>query len=223
MYYSRIALFYLVLLLTTHYSIIGTNAQGSWQTGELNNLPFNQLLGGPMVAAIRSQAASAYQTLAFVKGLEDPTTKQLINVDFIYDSSSSTGVNMNRITVPLLAILPIPYLRIKSLIIDLSVKLVSVDTTKSTTTTSGSYTQSSYNWWRGSSSSVSVSSQSTSTYGVNITKQYSYEVILKAVQDEMPAGLARILDIIEEDIVLAPKTTTTPNQNSGSSLDDDQI
>ncbi|NQY06873.1 MAG: DUF2589 domain-containing protein, partial [Flavobacteriaceae bacterium] len=51
---------------------------------------------------------------------------------------------------------------------------------------------------------VSASYKRKSQQGFNIEKTYSMAVHVKAVQDEMPAGMEKLLGILENAIVSTP-------------------
>jgi hypothetical protein len=93
--------------------------------------------------------------------------------------------------VPLLAMLPIPSLRIEHVIIDFNAKLNSVET--STVSDKLGVEAAVKAGWGPVSFKVSASYQRQSTTGVEVKKEYALQVNVKAVQDEIPAGLEKIL------------------------------
>lgn len=112
--------------------------------------------------------------------------------------------------VPLLTIVPIPFIRVQSTDIELNVKINSL--TKSsddntTTTNAGMTANASYRgiFARGSVNiNASVSNQKKSSSSEEVKKEYSLNIKIHAVQDEIPVGMSRILDILEESIVPKP-------------------
>ncbi|MCM1437636.1 MAG: DUF2589 domain-containing protein [Roseburia sp.] len=113
--------------------------------------------------------------------------------------------------VPLLTIVPIPFIRIESTDIELNVKINSIfNSQESSDTNVGSGMSSSASaggfFARGSISiNASVSHQKKSSSSEEVKKEYSLNIKIHAVQDEIPVGMGRILDILEESIV--PKLT----------------
>jgi hypothetical protein len=183
----------------------------------LQNVNFSTLIGGPLIAAVQAQAQAAQTSVNFIEQVGfDPapsgtTVRSVKNVTFQYTKTNEAGVDKNfNLTVPILAILPIPYLRIDEMTIDFTAKLndmiESSDETKSATDVSGSFSAR-WGWGRASlrasySSSHNSSSKSTST------AEYTMNVKVRAVQAEVPGGLAKILDIMEAVITEKPASQT---------------
>lgn len=199
---------------------------------ELRQIPFSQLIGGPMKAAIEAQALSAQTTIEFIQkvGFKTPTgggvepadmlftdtdkdadAGELRNVTFEYKKKDeSDTVKAFELTVPLLGIAPIPYLRIEEMTIDFSAKLTDAierktDTSFSlSTSTKGSYSA----FW----SPVKLDFRASSTFNLKTAvaeqskREYRLDIHVRAVQDEMPAGLSKMLDILEDAIQDEPKS-----------------
>lgn len=150
-------------------------------TSELNNIDFRKMIGGPLQAAVDAQVASSLATVNFINsvGFEtaDDGKKTLVMVDFSHTRKDvdAEGNEVNKdiaIRVPLLAMLPIPSLRIEHVIIDFKVKLNSVDVCRS------------------------YEAETLKLTGVEVKKEYALTVNVKAVQDEIPAGLEKILNML---------------------------
>jgi hypothetical protein len=175
-------------------------------TAELNNIDFAKMIGGPLQAAVDAQVASSLATVNFIKevGFEPvtgststPPEKKLVMVDFTHKRPSSDPtvppVDV-KITVPLLAMLPIPSLRIEHVIIDFNVKLNSVESSSVSTdlkvgaNVGGRLGPVNFK--------VSASYQRKTATSVEVKKEYALNVNVKAVQDEIPAGLEKILNIL---------------------------
>ena len=109
--------------------------------------------------------------------------------------------------VPLLTIVPIPFIRVATTDIEFNVKINSINTTTedSSTNVNSSVSASAnarFLFARGNMSmSASVSHQKKSSSTEDIKKEYSLNIKIHAVQDEVPVGMSRILDILEESIV----------------------
>ena len=109
--------------------------------------------------------------------------------------------------VPLLTIVPIPFIRVQSTDIELNVKINSIynseesnDTSvssdmKASASTKAFFFKSSVNI------NASVSNQKKSSTSEEVKKEYSLNIKIHAVQDDVPVGMGRILDILEESIV----------------------
>ena len=171
-------------------------------TSELNNIPFRAMIGGPLQAAVDAQVASSLATIDFINRVgftaPDETTgkRELVMVDFSHtrkdvDADGQTVSKEVALRVPLLAMLPIPSLRIEHVIIDFNAKLNSVET--STVSDKLGVEAEVKAGWGPVSFRVSASYQRQSTTGVEVKKEYALQVNVKAVQDEIPAGLEKIL------------------------------
>lgn len=112
--------------------------------------------------------------------------------------------------VPLLTIVPIPFIRVASTDIDLNVKINSIyntDTaseTKSAADTNGSASYG-FLFAKGKINiNASVSHQKKTSEKEEVKKEYSLNIKIHAVQDDVPVGMSRVLDLLEESII--PKT-----------------
>jgi hypothetical protein len=96
--------------------------------------------------------------------------------------------------VPLLAMLPIPSLRIEQVVVDFNVKLNSVES--SSTSDDLGVNAEVKGGWGPVSFKVSASYQRKTATNVEVKKEYALNVNVKAVQDEMPAGLEKVLGML---------------------------
>lgn len=109
--------------------------------------------------------------------------------------------------VPLLTIVPIPFIRVATTDIELNVKINSIynsDTSTDTTTNANTSANMSYGFLFAKGSvniNASVAHQKKTSEKEEVKKEYSLNIKIHAVQDDMPAGMSRILDILEESIV----------------------
>jgi hypothetical protein len=198
---------------------------------ELRQIPFEQLIGAPMKAAVEAQALAAQSTVEFIQKVgfkaanfepddmlfEDPANDAdagtLRNVTFKYLKKNENDTEAEfELTVPLLAIVPIPYLRIDEMTIDFSAKLTdSVQrNTSSTFNLSSTVTGKFSSFW----SPVKTSFRTTATYNTKSAtraaqkREYRMDIHVRAVQDEMPSGLSKVLDILEDAIKDEPSGTS---------------
>ncbi|MDA8136247.1 MAG: DUF2589 domain-containing protein [Desulfobacteraceae bacterium] len=198
---------------------------------ELKQIPFAHLIGAPLKAAIESQALAAKTTVDFIKevGFKAPSTGDPIdialgatddadmgevrNVTFEYHKKDGEDDETKfELTVPILTITPIPYIRIDEMTIDFHAKLTDsvVDTRTSNTAVAATISGSYGSFWTPVKVNFRVSaSHKTSTSQTAAQKrEYSMDIHVRAVQDEMPAGLSKILDILEDAIKNQPATTS---------------
>ncbi|MFN0192330.1 MAG: DUF2589 domain-containing protein [Aestuariivirga sp.] len=172
---------------------------------ELNNIDFHKMIGGPLQAAVDAQVASSLATVNFINsvGFTEPAQpggrRELVMVDFSHTRKDvkADGTADNKeinVKVPLLAMLPIPSLRIEHVIIDFNVKLNSVES--SSVSTSLGINASASGGFGPVKFKVSASFQRKTATNVEVKKEYALNVNVKAVQDEIPAGLEKILGLL---------------------------
>jgi len=117
-----------------------------------------------------------------------------------------------KLEVPILSIVPIPYIRVEEVTIDFNAKINSVQTKEDTseraygfdTSTSAKagflFAKASVNM------KASISQKSASKSTGSIERTYSMAIHVRAVQDELPAGMEKILGILEDAIKSQPSS-----------------
>lgn len=111
-----------------------------------------------------------------------------------------------KLQVPILTMLPIPFIRIDLTTIDFNAKINSVEYRKTDTNLKiDAALEAKAGWLFGSAKlKVSTSFQRTTQQGNTVDRTYSMAVHIKAVQDEMPAGMEKVLGILESAITSQP-------------------
>lgn len=149
----------------------------------------------------------------------DPDLGELRNVTFRYKRLDAAGNNVDaELSVPFLSILPIPLLRVDETIIEFNATLSDVHTQarESGVTTNLNY---SYDFSSkvgaggtfklvnfGASAKVrstfraSLSAQHSEKDTSRYSREYRMRVYVRAVQDDIPAGLAKVFKILEDTI-----------------------
>lgn len=175
---------------------------------ELAAIPFGTLIGAPLTAAIEAQAKAALTTVEFIRTVGckyDPAkpdeTGEIVNVLF----KVKLGDQDLDLQVPLLAIVPIPFLRIENMDIHFKASLSQSMETKDTTSSSfgASVTASvSANWFVKASVSSTISSKkdSSSSRDSRYAVEYTMDINVHAVQDDVPGGLGKVLNLLNESI-----------------------
>jgi hypothetical protein len=135
-----------------------------------------------------------------------------VNVTFTFQQGPRT-VNL---IVPLLTIVPVPYIRIDTLTIDFIANISAESSTSFSESASSAFEGSvsaSAKWLFFSASfdaSYSSKKDSTGTANSSYSVEYTMNVAVRASQDSLPAGLASILNILQESIATAnPEGTVT--------------
>ena len=120
-----------------------------------------------------------------------------------------------QIEVPLLTMVPVPFIRIEQATVDFNAKINAVEYRKTDTTIKvDAELEAKAGWlWGSARLKVNASFQRSTSEGVNVERTYSMAVHVRAVQEEMPAGLERILGILEEGIRGQPVKALSPVVN----------
>ncbi|MEI6078800.1 MAG: DUF2589 domain-containing protein [Verrucomicrobiota bacterium] len=112
--------------------------------------------------------------------------------------------------VPLLTMLPVPYLRIEELNLEFDVKIDQTEKVDITETVNmdeevGAGGGLGASGFSGAANfSCSISMQETGNFSNTINRKYSMNVKVRAVQAEVPAGLERILSTLQASILAQP-------------------
>lgn len=183
-------------------------------TNSLQAIPFSSLIGGPLNACIEAQAMAARRTWEFIQeaGLEvdlDTGEKKAVNVTF----SFMQGGRMMQLDVPLLTIVPIPYIAIHD--VDISFK-ASISASTSAATEQGESTSMGGDLSMNGgvklglfhvdaklNANYSSKKDSKATAESKYCVEYTMDVAVKAGQDSMPAGLAKILEILGNSLYVS--------------------
>ncbi len=197
----------------------------------LSQLPFGNIIGSPMKAAIEAQALAARSTLEFIQTVgftqqnddtlnstqagganstlvaESSNMGAVRTITFNYTSTDANGDAHNAsLTVPILTVVPIPYLRIESMTIDFMVKMT--EETRKTTdlnnSIDGSATLGVKGFWTSAAASFNGTLSTKHSSSAQTSSRYSTEatmnVHVQVVQDSIPAGMAKVLQILEASV-----------------------
>ncbi|WP_324277549.1 DUF2589 domain-containing protein [Blastococcus brunescens] len=183
--------------------------------GQEMALPMEQIIGGPLQAVVKAQALAASSTVDFIQqvGLNPPPggggAQTARTVDFSFqrrvpareDDDGPTDVLTTEtvaLTVPLLTIVPVPFIRVKEATVDFEAQ-VSSSTLNTTDSTFGISAEASGGFW-GVKFSVKASYTRNTKTSDQVNRSSTLKVHVYAVQDEMPAGLDRVLTILQTAI-----------------------
>ncbi len=205
-------------------------------TNALQSIPFGSLIGAPLKAAIEAQSTAALSTVNFVKEVGMNTNangeKEAINVTFTYQQ----GPQSVNLIVPLLTIVPIPYIRIDTMSIDFK---ANINAQSSTSLTTGEQSKLKAGGSGGLTfktianlsleANYSSKKDSKATADSSYSVEYTMDVSVSAVQDSMPAGLAKVLNMLNNSISTANPGgtltiyTATNTIKAGAALDMDLV
>lgn len=189
---------------------MAANASSTFNAGNkvvntLQNLPFDSLIAAPLNACVNAQAEAAQTTINFIEsvGLNDVDGQK--EAVYVYFNFIQGGRRVT-ISVPLLTMVPIPYIAINTIDINFKAKVTGVQNQKNTE--SESYQKDSeekrkksgLGWFSVSSTqlttSISTKKDSTSTKDSGYSVEATIDVAVHASQDSMPAGMAKILEML---------------------------
>ena len=169
-------------------------------------IPFSSMIGGPLNACIEAQAMAARTSWEFIKevGLntDEKGQKSAIMVAF----SFNRGGRMVQLNVPLLTIVPIPYIAINT--IDINFK-ASISASSSTASETSEHTEAGgevnakaklnlglFSLQANLKANYSSKKDSKATAESKYSVESTIDVAVKAGQEGMPAGMAKVLELL---------------------------
>ncbi|ACS84175.1 MULTISPECIES: DUF2589 domain-containing protein [Musicola] len=180
-------------------------------TAQLGNIPFGTLIGGPLNAAVEAQANAAKSSVDFIRQVAIGEDGQIRSVVFKYEKEGQNAT----LSVPVLTIVPIPYLRIDYLDIAFKANISASTTTSDKSSSSSQLDVKANASWSGWGAKVNFSAaysskkDSSSARDSKYNVEYTMDINLHAVQDDMPAGMNKVLNILQECITSKPASATT--------------
>ena len=188
-------------------------------TGLLSQIPFGAIVGSPLKAAVDAQAAAALACYDFIRkiGFDAPDSAApdkgdqalgaIKNITFSFKRTDAAGAGTSAsITVPLLTIMPLPFIRIESMTVNFKASISAVDSrtqsdTSSTAADAKVEATVGFALWKANvGCSVSSKKDSTATNTSKYSVEHTMDVSVHAVQDDMPAGLAKMLSMMTDMI-----------------------
>ncbi len=176
-------------------------------TSALQAIPFGSIIGGPLKACIEAQAMAAKTSWQFIQevGLNtNPETgeREAINVSFQFLQNG----RMAQLNVPLLTIVPIPYIAIQNIDINFKANISAssssvTETSSSENIDAGGEAHAKIGWGPFSveasmRANYSSKKDSRATQDSKYSVEYTMDVGVRAGQDSMPAGLAKVLELL---------------------------
>ena len=176
-------------------------------TNALQAIPFGSIIGGPLKACIEAQAMAAQTSWQFIQevGLNtDPNTgkKEAVNVSFEFLQNG----RMVQLNVPLLTIVPIPYIAIHDIDINFKANISASSSSVSEQSSSSALDAGAevtaglkvgpFHMEAKMNANYSSKKDSKATQESKYSVEYTMDVAVKAGQDSMPAGLAKVLELL---------------------------
>ena len=174
--------------------------------GTLQGIPFKNLIGGPLSACIQAQNDAAMTSINFINNVclnvdKETGEKSAIYVSFSFIQNGRKVV----INVPLIAIVPIPYIAINSIDISFKATVNGVESESSSTETEyeskgNKKSTRKTGWFRKKTTTInstfSTKRDSKSTQDSKFSVEATIDVAVHAGQESMPAGMAKILEML---------------------------
>ena len=189
---------------------------------ELSAIPFGALIGGPLSAAIEAQSKAALASVDFIRAVGFDSDGNVLNVVFKYKGAKDEQGQESEQTlqVPLLTIVPIPFIRIDNMDIgfkaSISQSTQTQDKSSSVSEASAGITAKASYLWASAQMNASVSSKkdTSSTRDSRYAVEYTMDINVHAVQDDMPGGMAKVLNLLTESIDRQLQSREADNEES---------
>lgn len=171
----------------------GTNPNASRQVvSALNSIPFGNIIGGPLAACVQAQAEAAQTTLDYIRGFT--MTESHLDVEGAEPITVSFSFIMEgvptRMTVPLMTIVPIPYMRIEHVDLSFTADITACDNEKM------------------EAKFASEGYQSIEEDEKSVSMQSKMGVHVRASTGDIPSGMAKMLDFFANNLVVQETLTT---------------
>jgi hypothetical protein len=141
-----------------------------------------------------------YVEFKFDRVLEE--TKTTTGSDGTPTNTTTYKVVPSKLTVPLLAIVPIPYIRISDMTIDFEFEIKDVESKESTTDKNISTSASGSYWFVKGEVKGSYTNRTTNKRETD--RRATLKITVNAVQDSIPEGLGKVLDMLNEAMKVVP-------------------
>jgi hypothetical protein len=167
---------------------------------DLRSLPLADIIGAPLNAMVQAEAQAARTTLEFIERVgftRDPQAPpgdmgQLRLVEFTYQKPDVTGQPVDFVVkVPLLALLPLPGVKIKNASVSFTAKITDVYTEKTQEATASAFDRPPLQLRGGFTSSASkqTSQQTSGSYDLSIKLEVEHVAI--------SSGLEKLHNVLE--------------------------
>jgi len=116
-----------------------------------------------------------------------------------------------KFSVPILTMLPIPFIKVDIITIDFNAKITSIETQSASSDLSVNVNLEAKQRWPGGSAklNVAVALKKSTSSGSSVERTYSMTIHVQASQDEMPAGMEKLLSILEGAMISTPGAITS--------------
>lgn len=159
------------------------------QQSALGELQFSHIIGNPLSACVNAQKEAAQATLEYIsevvfrKNDDGSGSLEPVTLTFYYESS---GV-VNKLVVPLLCIIPVPYLQIEKVDLQFQASVTESSMNNNKLQLKAKYT----------TEDNSATATSSKTY----LNRQCIDINLRVASADMPTGFARVIEIFNNQLV----------------------
>jgi hypothetical protein len=170
------------------------------------------MIGAPLSACVDAQEQAAISTINFIRrvGFDEQDPDKVINVVFKYVRDGKSV----ELTVPLLTIVPIPYIAIDNVSINFKANITGFEEEREntqvteakddSTNTTKNYRGLGWFSYRNSKtvmqSTLSTKKDSQATKNSNYCIETTIDINVQAKQESLPAGMAKVLEMLGQAI-----------------------
>ena len=189
---------------------------------QFGNLPMESLIGGPLQAVAKANAQMAVTNAKFLTDIGfkhdeqgNPTETNMVEFGYeknIVDEDGNVTPQKMSIKAPLLAVIPLPSLKVTEANVNFTMSVSSSAEDTSESSSEGSYSGSARVGWGPFSMSVKVSGK-TSSHSKSTRKSDNsakYDVSVRAADEGPAEGMMRIIDVLCDSIGETPAQAAAP-------------
>ena len=179
------------------------------QKSPLGELDFNRIIGGPLSACVNAQEEAAQATLDYLNGVvfrkkdDDESCLEPVTMTFYFES----GGVVNRLIMPLLCIVPVPYLRIDQVNLRFQATVTESSMKEEKLELKAKY------------SAPGDSAEITDVSQEKFLSKRCIDVDLNVTTADMPMGISKLIEIFNNQLVeikqyepAEPALPTTPTE-----------
>ncbi len=186
---------------------------------DIRSLPLFQIIGAPLLAIVQAEAQAAQTTLEYIEkvgfkpketetdGEEGADIGDLRMASFTYQKQDENGEYADfKASVPVLSLVPIPAIQVRDGSVNFAVKITDVKTETAKTTanppTSDAAKKRYVGWLQPARTELraSMASRTNSKTARKTEGTYQLDIEVNVERAEFPAGLTKILDIMDQAI-----------------------
>ncbi len=172
---------------------------------ELQSLPLQLLISGAMNGIVSAQAISAKTTADFLKETNE-------NLNFSTTMKVGDEVKNVTISVPELAVVPIPSLRVDSATIHFNFEIKEFSTVTKSTNISANMNVGTTGWLKNLvSASISGNVTHSNSSQSTVNRSGLLDITIHLSEPALPEGLSKVLNLMSNAIIVTPSPAAPAN------------